>query len=212
MSEPLWIKNSTPIEKQLEDQNNEEMFWIKNSTLLSQVYKPEDSDMGTEKDLLDFVGAKEANGNYNAYYGNAKNNEVNFTTMTYDDVLAWQDKFVSEGSPSSAVGKYQFLRKTLRDLKRTEGLKGDELFNEELQDRLATSLLKRRGLDKFRQGTITAETFANNLAKEWASLPMVSGPKRGLSYYAGDGLNKALTDVDPYLNIVTMLGQDNEID
>jgi hypothetical protein len=62
--------------------------------------------------------------------------------------------------------------------------------------------MKGRGLDLYLRGSIDEYAFCNNLAKEWASLPVVSGPKRGSSYYGGDGLNKALVAVEPFLEVV----------
>ena len=87
--------------------------------------------------LLNLIGDTEANGNYNAYYGNAGNSETDFTAMTVNEVRQWQDQFVKQGSPSSAVGKYQIIRKTMDDLIKRLNLTGDELFTEELQDRMA---------------------------------------------------------------------------
>ena len=144
------------------------------------------------KPLMGVIGNKESTNNYNAYFGKADNNEVDFTNMAIDDVLDWQDQFVAGGSKSSAVGKYQIIRKTMKDLKRTMGLTGKETFSQELQDKMFVELAKRRGYEKWANGDITSEEFADNLAKEWASLPVVTGEKRGRSYYANDGLNKAL--------------------
>ena len=59
-----------------------------------------------------------------------------------------------------------------------------------MQDRLATALLERRGYSKFLNGAISEARFMRNLSQEWASLPKDMG---GASYYAGDGLNRALT-------------------
>ena len=70
------------------------------------------------------------------------------------------------------------------------------------QDKLALVLLKRRGLDKYLAGVISADDFANSLAREWASLPLVSGPKKGRSAYAGDGLNKSHVSVDAFMGAV----------
>lgn len=148
---------------------------------------------------LDMIGHFESNGNYNAYYGNAGNEEVDFSQMTIDEVLAWQDQYVADGSPSSAVGKYQFIRGTLRELKESGNYTGDEMFSNDLQDQMATELMNRRGYQEFMNGEISAEQFADNMAKEWASLPMATGPNAGQSYYSGDGLNKALVDLDDYL-------------
>lgn len=147
--------------------------------------------------ILDLIGDKEAPLGYNQVYG--RNREVPLTNMTVNEVLEFQKELLAEGSPSTAVGRYQFITKTLNDLKRTEGLTGEEKFTEELQDVLATALLKRRGYDKYKKGQMSKMEFANNLAKEWASLPVVSGENKGRSYYAGDGLNKALIDVESYL-------------
>ncbi|RVJ15273.1 hypothetical protein CN184_31940, partial [Sinorhizobium medicae] len=69
----------------------------------------------------------------------------------------------------------------------------------DLQDRLAYKLLVRRGYPEYIVGKISLVQFAENLAKEWASFPLLVATKgseravrRGQSYYASDGLNKAL--------------------
>ncbi len=149
--------------------------------------------------LLDLIGQKESNGKYNAFYGNADNEDVKFTEMKVSDVRSWQDRFVHNGSASSAVGKYQIIRKTMDSLISDLNLTGDELFDEELQDKMALQLAKRRGYDKWKNGSLDDAAFANNLAKEWASFPVVGGNKHGRSYYAGDGLNKALISPDEVL-------------
>ena len=71
---------------------------------------------------------------------------------------------------------------------------------------MALALLERRGLSKYKAGKISAEQFGNNLAKEWASFPVVTGSKRGRSYYAGDGLNKAHLGVSEVMDVVKALG------
>jgi hypothetical protein len=69
----------------------------------------------------------------------------------------------------------------------------------DLQDRLGYRLLKRRGYGEFMAGKIDRTEFGKRLAQEWASLPVLAAATvgkrkvaRGQSYYAGDGLNKAL--------------------
>ena len=142
--------------------------------------------------MLELIGKVEATGNYNAYYGNARNTDVQFVSKTIDEVISWQKVFVSNGSRSSACGKYQIIRKTLEHLKKTMSLSGAELFDPKMQDTLAIRLLEGRGYFKFLLGEKSKFSFANNLAKEWASFPVHGGAKHGRSYYAGDGLNKAL--------------------
>lgn len=153
--------------------------------------------------ILDFIGSKEAPKGYNTVYGNRKMPKL-LTTMTFDEVVADGPRRTREYG-SSACGRYQFMSatldapKTLADLKGEMKLTGNEKFSADLQDRMGLHLLKRRGYDKFVNGTLSATGFGLNLAKEWASFPALKATKgahrnvsRGQSYYAGDGVNKAL--------------------
>jgi hypothetical protein len=64
-------------------------------------------------------------------------------------------------------------------------------------------------LNRYLEGRTTLEQFGNSLAKEWASLPVVAGKKKGRSFYAGDGLNKSLTGVDDALKAIeSLVGED----
>ena len=158
----------------------------------------------TVKTLLDFIASPESRGDYNAVWGGIKAKDrprKPLVQMTIADVLAWQESIDSR-YPSEAAGRYQIMEDTLRPLPPAAGLLPSDLFNEANQDALATVLLRRRGLGKYEAGTITAEEFANNLAREWASLPMVSGPKYGRSYYAGDGLNRSHVSVQDFMAAV----------
>jgi hypothetical protein len=125
-------------------------------------------------------------------------------SMTIGQVLTWQDS-IDKRYPSEAAGRYQIMEDTLRGLYKEAGMGLGDKFDAAGQDRLCDALLKRRGLDKYLAGKISAETFCNNLAHEWASLPMVTGAKKGRSAYDGDGLNKAGVDVAPFLAVVRSL-------
>ena len=58
----------------------------------------------------------------------------------------------------------------------------------------------------FLEGKITREEFGDNLAAEWASLPLITGPNRGRSRYAGDSAgNRALTTIDALLAAIDSL-------
>ncbi len=148
-------------------------------------------------EMLETIAKGESSGNYNAYYGNAGNSdEPDFTSMSVDDVLAWQRDYVENGSPSSAVGRYQFIRPTLEGLIEEQGIDGSEVFTAELQDRLAIALIERRGVHDYMDGNITREEFAYNLSQEWAALPKVIGEEPEESFYAGDGLNEVRISID----------------
>lgn len=154
--------------------------------------------------LLDFIAQPESRGDYNAVWGGiAKKHRPKrpLVTMTIAEVLDWQDG-IDAMYPSEAAGRYQIMEDTLRPLPPSAGLLPSDLFNEANQDKLALVLLKRRGLDKYLAGVISADDFANSLAREWASLPLVSGPKKGRSAYAGDGLNKSHVSVDAFMGAV----------
>lgn len=81
---------------------------------------------------------------------------------------------------SGAVGKYQVINKTLREMQKKIGFSDNDIFDADLQDSIAVKLLERRGLRKFLAGVITVNEFMKNLSKEWASLP---NPDTGHSYY-----------------------------
>jgi conjugal transfer mating pair stabilization protein TraG len=156
-------------------------------TMLEPKIKPRDLNYSP---LLEAIAEGESRGNYNAYYGNVNNNSTDFTQMKVAEVLQWQKNFVESGSPSSAVGKYQFIRPTLNRLVEELNINKDARFDEKLQDKLAVALLERRGLSDYIDGNLDRDQFAHNLSKEWAALPKVLGDNPDESYYEGDGLNK----------------------
>ncbi|MFU0503998.1 lysozyme family protein [Pseudaminobacter sp. NGMCC 1.201702] len=149
--------------------------------------------------LLDFIGDIEAPKGYGTIYANKQHKLTKpLTSMTLGDVVDAQAGW-SKNHGSSAAGRYQFMKATLIDLSRELGLRGNQIFDADLQDRLAYHLLKRRGYEAFMGGQISRTEFGKRLAQEWASLPVLAATKggsrtvkRGQSYYAGDGLNKAL--------------------
>lgn len=155
--------------------------------------------------LLTVIAEGESRGNYNAYFSQPNNTDVQFTQMTVQEVIAWQDEFIKKGNLSSAVGKYQFINTTLQGLISEHEIPLTERFDEQLQDRLAIYLLERRGVYEYARGRISAEEFAYNIAKEWAALPTVKGNKPEASYYAGDGLNEALIKPEQVLSAIDSL-------
>lgn len=155
--------------------------------------------------LLTLIARGESHGNYNAYFGHGDNQSIKFTDMTIADVLAWQQHYIESGSPSSAVGRYQFLNATLANVTKQAGVSQDTKFTPEIQDKLAIELLKKRGLVAYAENKLTPEQFAHNLAMEWASLPSVTGNRPDASYYDGDGLNHARVSVHDVLVAVNDL-------
>jgi muramidase (phage lysozyme) len=148
--------------------------------------------------IMNLVGHAESKNNYSAIYG-GENPEL--TRMSLNDVLAMQTRMKKEGRDSTAVGKYQIINATLSGLKDELGLTGEEVFDENLQDNLGIALLKRRGVDDYLSGKLSADAFQFNLSQEWAAIPKDSS---GLSFYEGDGLNHAT--VEPGFVLASLTG------
>jgi peptidoglycan hydrolase-like protein with peptidoglycan-binding domain/muramidase (phage lysozyme) len=165
--------------------------------------------------LLDFIGRAETGATdpqaYDVlvFHQQAKLPKP-LTDFTLDELLAAQKTWASSGWTikgkrlrGSAAGKYQIIRKTLDGLVTQLGLPGATKFSAEVQDQLGFALLTARGWQAFTSGQITPAAFALQLAKEWASMPVLSTVKgqqrevtRGESYYAGDGMNKSQVAAD----------------
>ncbi len=156
--------------------------------------------------LLDFIGLLEAgNGGYDVIFGNRQRAiPKKLTSMTVDEVLMLQSQLLRQGSPSTAVGRYQFLKRTLEHLKTELSLDGSVLFSSGLQDQLGYRLLQYCRYDDFAAGRATLKSFGLSLARTWASLPVLqltqtpTGVKaRGQSYYESN-LNHARVTADRF--------------
>ncbi|MCO6386253.1 hypothetical protein [Aliihoeflea sp. 40Bstr573] len=153
--------------------------------------------------LLDFVRlievGTEGREGYDIIYGHNQGKLPKpVTSMTLGEIIDAQRDW-TRLFKSSATGGYQFMRATLQGLATELGLRGTQVLDPDLQDRLAYHLLKRRGYEEFMAGKISRTEFGKRLAMEWASFPVLAATKgahqqlkRGQSYYSGDALNKAL--------------------
>lgn len=155
--------------------------------------------------ILDFVRKIEVGrtdrASYDVIYGHNQHKLPKaITRMTLGELIDMQPSF-TKSFKSSASGGYQFMRATLQGLSSELGLRGTQVFDPNLQDRLAYHLLKRRGYELFMDGKISRTEFGKRLAQEWASLPVLAATdgqhrrvERGQSYYEGDALNKSLVE------------------
>jgi hypothetical protein len=132
---------------------------------------------GERASLRDFI-AKAEGADYSTLYGGRK---VDLSGLSVGEVATLGDSQVAKGSVSSAVGRYQFLSKTLRQAVKDGAVSENDPFTPELQDKLADYLIEKRRDDN-------PEKFAHNLSQEWAGLP--SGA-HGQSFYEGVAGNKA---------------------
>ena len=137
--------------------------------------------------VLDLVAGPESRGNYNAWYREAQQQEVQLADLTIGEVGALQAQLVRRNG-GSAIGRYQIIDDTLDGLVARMGLTGKEPFTPALQDRMALQLARDAGLNAWLAGTLADARFAANLARVWAGLP---GDHQGRSVYAGIQGNRA---------------------
>ncbi|MCJ2082760.1 hypothetical protein [Methylobacterium sp. J-090] len=125
---------------------------------------------GDYKDVLDHIARSEGTANrpgggYDTSLALGKflpgGKEQNLTGKTLDEIDTLQTGMLNHpqnGFNSSAIGRYQVVRTTLRRMRRKLGLNGDDLYDEKLQDRIGAELARARGADP------------TGLKNEWASL------------------------------------------
>ncbi|MBD9542220.1 DUF882 domain-containing protein [Ensifer sp. ENS04] len=135
------------------------------------------SSANEESHILNLLGQAEGTDKGRGYdetlaYGALTGGPVELTKMTVNQVRDLQRQMLAHPDNkwnSSAVGRYQIVGDAMDTLINTMGLSGDELFDKDLQDRMALQLLERRGLSKWRDGSMSDQQFLDNLADEWQS-------------------------------------------
>lgn len=131
--------------------------------------------------------------------------------MTIAEVQTLQRGMPSRGYASTAVGAYQTIANTLNGAVRALGLDPNkDRFDQATQDRIGAYLAQQRGYDDYQAGRITAEQFADRLAREWAGLPVATTQigrqgvtlQPGQSYYDRMNGNAASVGVDRVLEAI----------
>lgn len=185
----------------------------KSSVLPSAVRSSAGAGAGSLRPLLDLIARGESSGDYNKVWGGIRREDRPrrpLTSMTVGEVLAWQasidHKYMSEAS-----GRYQVMEDTLRPLV-GRVVSANDLYDPDTQDKIAIHLMNRRGLADYRSGKISAEKFADKLAREWAAVGVQRRQRghrrtvnRGQSYYSGDGLNRASIKPDEMLAAISRI-------
>lgn len=149
--------------------------------------------------FLDLLGLSEGTDKGRGYnetlsYGAFTGGDVDLTAMTLDEIDALQTKMLRHPKnkwKSSALGRYQIVRTTLRNIREQLKLLGSVDFTQENQDRFGCYLLGVRGIDKWLAGRLSLDTLINNLAREWASLPTTEGK----GYYSGQNASVTVNQV-----------------
>jgi muramidase (phage lysozyme) len=136
----------------------------------------------------------ESDGNYNAYFGNA-HSKLDLSAKSLGEIYTFQNVMLSRDARSTAIGRYQFLRGTLKGLQSKHKMDNSVLFTPAVQDEFAVDLLVGRGYKLWWRGQLGHAGFAHLLSCEWASLP--DPENDGRSHYDGDSAgNHASTTLD----------------
>lgn len=150
-----------------------------------------------DRPFLDLVGGLEGPDGYDDVVMSASHQpDRPITEMTIAEVLDYQRSLQIEGSASSAVGRFQFIRKTLNWLVEEHDISKDKKFDRNMQDTLARIMMVKCG---FYERDAKTHAIGNCLARAWAALPVITGEKAGISYYADVGSNEALTSREEVL-------------
>jgi muramidase (phage lysozyme) len=151
--------------------------------------------------LFNLIGKSEGTDKGKGYneslgYGKWTDGPQDLSKMTLDQIDALQtsmlNKQIAAGvdpkKASSALGRYQFIRTTLREIREKYQLDGSQLFDKKTQDQLAALRIRMAGSDD-----------PATLAKIWASLPKNQGD-RGGEY--GQGTHVTYSEVQEALRKV----------
>jgi hypothetical protein len=167
---------------------------------------------GPIRPLLDLIAQAESAsaGEYNAYNRGTSggrrlpgNRSVVLTTMLISELQRRQSLPISNPDRIFAAGRYQIIPGTLSDSLARTGISTGELYREQIQDRLALDLLVFRGLNRYLSGSLALIPFGNNLASEWAGLPLMDGPRIGQSKYSAP--NEANVSVEAVIRVLEEL-------
>ncbi|GAA6200163.1 hypothetical protein [Aquicoccus sp. SU-CL01552] len=155
---------------------------------------------GQAAQLRDLIGHAEASraGYDSVQHGARTPPSKRPTEMTVGEIFAWIA--ATPGQPH-AIGRYQFIPKTLRSLVGRGKIGMDERFSRALQDHLADMLLADAGFDAFQSGQMSQEAFMYNLAGIWAGLPLPSGRSR----YHGYAGNRATISWTTYQTEIALI-------
>ncbi|MHA0273184.1 hypothetical protein [Enterobacter ludwigii] len=187
----------------------------------------------------DFLGKVESKNDYSAFNVHVTytpHYKTNLTSLTINQVRLSQDDPTSKGM--FATGRFQIIPDTLKAAMKKLNLNGNELFNENTQDKIFEDYLikiKRPAIIDYLEGNGSVEDAIYDWAKEFASAGVRKGKEisrsktefekdengnykrdknhkkigirrwaqsEGVSYYSGDGINKAHISPDEMVRVL----------
>lgn len=160
-----------------------DLSWTRRSELSAQEIAHSGGSVSWQlKSLIAYAEAGRAG--YDAVHYRAPPLPRRPTAMTVREIYDW---IAATPGRSHAIGRYQFIPKTLRRLMNEAEIPPDTQFSPALQDHLAEMLLEEAGMSSFLRREMNSRHFMDNLALIWAGLPSSSG----FSAYHGYAGNRA---------------------
>lgn len=157
-----------------------------------------------EHHLLSFIGKHEAPKGYDQVWSKIRHAHLPeqltgrpLSALTIAEVLAWQDS-IDTLYMSEAAGRFQVMEDTLRKLVNKGRIDPSLVFDKRAQDAVAMLLLEDAGWPAFKRKELSLPQFGTNVARIWAGLPALSGPKAGRSVYHGFNGNRATVSAGPF--------------
>ncbi|MFI0560582.1 hypothetical protein ACH33A_23210 [Escherichia coli] len=168
--------------------------------------------------FADLLGVVESKNDYTAYnktwpHPNPTHSEAhyktNLTSMTISQVMYAQSRF-----DMFATGRFQIIPSTLRSAVEELKLDVNSLYDESMQDKIFEEYLikiKRKPIIEYLEGNGNVEDAIYAWAQEFASAGVRKGKtiskgrtahNEGVSYYSGDGLNRAHLMPDEMVKIL----------
>ena len=128
----------------------------------------------------------------------APNNRDYLWNMTIDEIYELQTYMLRNGAISSAIGRYQFVKGTLKEVVKKTGTLTTTLFNAETQDKLILfRLTDFRKYGEWLAGNITDDAFIHKLSCEFAS---IGDPQKGGKSHYGQPVGTTVDEMRATLN------------
>ena len=119
--------------------------------------------------LMETIYDLESNSDYNKWNLEAKNKpKTPLTSMTVREIMNYQK---DDNGPAAGAG--QIKHDTLKYLIDNAYISSRDVFSPEVQDKAVRRLIDRRGFVSWFNGEIPTEEFGSDMAKEFASLPLL---------------------------------------
>ena len=95
-------------------------------------------------------------------------------SISAEVISEWTDTEIYHRVAGRFTGKWQLTNQNIRDLmtRKKVDVKMSDKFSRETQDKFFHAALEKRGLSKYKAGSMTKETFVNKLKKEWQGLDL----------------------------------------